>query len=178
MQAIVLDHEYLDAQHNATLREVRAIVERVLREHLHTAAAAQAASAGLNVRYYAWTQINYGKDFTAVISVSDCARTWRTFEAVRRESLVYIALTDADCARLPAAEAVMVPLIRVGDELPQIMLDVRAADAVNWKSAVLLYDETFGECESHELRVVIFNTNVVPKLLCTKLCYYFGQRKP
>lgn len=103
------------------------------------------SGSGLNIRYYSWTQINFDKDFTAVISVSDCASTWRTFEAVRRESLVYIALTDADCARLPANEAVMVPIISVGQELPQILLDVRAANAVKWMSAVLLYDETFGE---------------------------------
>lgn len=139
--AIILDHEYLDTEYADTLAAVQTVVERVLREQLRTAG----GGAGLNIRYYSWTQINFDKDFTAVISVSDCASTWRTFEAVRRESLVYIALTEADCTRLPANEAVMVPIIKVGQELSQIVLDVRAANAVNWKSVVLLYDETFGE---------------------------------
>lgn len=115
-------------------------MERVLREQLRTAP----SGTGLNIRYYSWTQINFDKDFTAVISISDCANTWRTFEAVRRANLVYIALTEADCERLPADEALMIPIIALGQELPQILLDVRAAQAVNWKSSVLLYDETFG----------------------------------
>lgn len=116
------------------------IVERVLRENMRTA-----TGSGLNIRYYSWTQINFDKDFTAVISVSDCASTWQTFESVRRERLVYIALTEAGCARLPSDEAIMVPIIGVGAELPQILLDARAAQAIAWKSSVLLYDETFGE---------------------------------
>lgn len=120
---------------------MQAIVERVLREELRTAP----NGIGLNIRYYSWTQINFDKDFTAVISISDCANTWRTFDAVRRANLVYIALTEADCERLPAEEALMIPIIALGQELPQILLDVRAAQAVNWQSSVLLYDETFGE---------------------------------
>lgn len=139
--AIILDHEFLDTEYAATLAAVQAIIERLLRENMRTAAIA----AGLNVRYYSWTQINYDKDFTAVVSVSDCASTWRTFEKVRRESLVYIAFTEPDCARLPSALAITIPIVAVGQELAQILLDVRTSNAIGWKSAVLLYDESFGQ---------------------------------
>lgn len=33
----------------------------------------------------------------------------------------------------------------MGQELPQILLDIRASHAINWKTAVVIYDETFGE---------------------------------
>lgn len=36
--------------------------------------------------------------------------------------------------------------MKIGAELPQIILDIRAARAVNWKTATVLYDDIFGVC--------------------------------
>lgn len=37
-----------------------------------------------------------------------------------------------------------IPFAKLGQELPQILLDIRAAGAINWKNAIVLYDDIFG----------------------------------
>jgi glutamate receptor, ionotropic, invertebrate len=98
--AIILDREYLDIQYDDILKEVKVIIERVLREDLK--------NGGLIVSYYSWTRINLKKDFTAIFSITNCENTWEIFKDSRAEHLLLIALTDPDCPRLPINEAVMV----------------------------------------------------------------------
>lgn len=98
--AIILDREYLDNQYDDILKEVKVIVERVLREDLK--------NGGLIVSYYSWTRINLKKDFTAVLSVTNCENTWDIYKDSRTENLLLIAVTDPDCPRLPSDEAIMV----------------------------------------------------------------------
>lgn len=133
--AILLDREYLDNEYESTLNEVKIIVERVLREDLK--------NGGLYVNYYSWTMINFKKDFTAVLSVANCKDTWKVFMEARKENLLLMALTDTDCPRLPPKEALMIPIMRPGEELPQVIFDMKAAVAFKWKTSVLLHDDTF-----------------------------------
>lgn len=98
--AILLDREYLHTQYDTVLMDVKVIVERVLREDLK--------NGGLIVTYYSWTSINFKRDFTAVLSVASCKDTWKIFQEAREESLLFLALTDPDCPRLPSTEAIMV----------------------------------------------------------------------
>lgn len=51
--AILLDHEYLDKEYEKTLKGVKEIIEKVLREDL--------AEGGITVKYFSWTQINFNK---------------------------------------------------------------------------------------------------------------------
>lgn len=37
-----------------------------------------------------------------------------------------------------------IPILSIGEELPQILLDIRSSQMVNWKSAVIVYDSIFG----------------------------------
>lgn len=37
-----------------------------------------------------------------------------------------------------------IPILNIGEELPQILLDIRSSQVVNWKSAVIVYDSIFG----------------------------------
>lgn len=134
--AIILDREYLDTQYDISLAETKIIIERVLREDLK--------NGGLIVTYYSWTSINFKKDFTAVFSVTNCKETWKVFKRCREETLVLMALSDPDCPRLPPHQAIMIPLMNIGEELPQVVLDMKSGGAFNWKSAVVLHDETFG----------------------------------
>lgn len=99
--AIILDREYLEAQrYDDILKEVKIIIERVLREDLK--------NGGLIINYYSWTRINLKKDFTAVFSITNCENTWEIFKDSRAENLLMLALTDPDCPRLPYSEAIMV----------------------------------------------------------------------
>lgn len=84
--AIVLDREYLDTRYDDLVKEVKVIVERVLREDLQ--------NGGLIVFYYSWTRINLKKDFTAVFAITSCENTWELFRDSRAENLLLIALTD------------------------------------------------------------------------------------
>lgn len=99
--AIILDREYLDTVvYDDILKEVKIIIERVLREDLK--------NGGLIVSYYSWTKINLKKDFTAVFSITNCENTWDIYKDSRSENLLMLALTDPDCPRLPYSEAIMV----------------------------------------------------------------------
>lgn len=101
--AIILDREYLDVErYDDILREVKVITERVLREDLK--------NGGLIIFYYSWTRINLRKDFTAVLSITNCDNTWEIFRDSMAENLLLIALTDPDCPRLPFDKAIMVSL--------------------------------------------------------------------
>lgn len=33
----------------------------------------------------------------------------------------------------------------MGEELPQVILDIRTSKAINWKTATVIYDTIFGE---------------------------------
>jgi glutamate receptor, ionotropic, invertebrate len=100
--AVIIDREYLDNQYEDIHNEIKVIVERVLREDLK--------NGGLIVNYYSWTKINLRKDFSAVLSITSCENTWEIYRDSRGENLLLMAITDADCPRLPYEEALMVSL--------------------------------------------------------------------
>jgi ionotropic glutamate receptor len=106
--AIIVDREYLDVQYEDILKEIKVIIERVLREDLK--------NGGLVVSYYAWTKINLKRDFTAVLSITSCENTWEIYRDCRGENLLMMAITDPDCPRLPYDEGMMVSgfLVLVG----------------------------------------------------------------
>jgi hypothetical protein len=98
--AIIIDREYLDNQYEDVLNEMKVIIERVLREDLK--------NGGLIVSYYSWTKINLKKDFSAVLSITNCENTWDIYRESKGENLLMMAITDPDCPRLPYEEAIMV----------------------------------------------------------------------
>lgn len=98
--AIILDREYLESpRYEDMLKEVKIIMERVLREDLK--------NGGVIINYYSWTRINLKKDFTAVFSITNCENTWEIFKDSRAENLLLVAFSDSDCPRLPHGEAIM-----------------------------------------------------------------------
>lgn len=100
LAAIILDREFLDANYDRLLTDVKVIIEKILREDLR--------NGGLYVTYYSWSNVNLRNDYMAVFSVTNCKETWEVFDKAREESLLHMALTEADCPRLPAKEAIMV----------------------------------------------------------------------
>lgn len=83
--------------------------------------------------------------FLAVFSIASCADTWSLFSRAEEEELLLFALTEVDCPRLPLQSAITVTYMVPGEELPQIFLDMRTTKAFNWKSAVILHDDTLSE---------------------------------
>lgn len=76
----------------------------------------------------------------AVLSIASCTNTWNLFKNAEDESILHLAITEADCPRLPFDEAITIPLVREGGEMSQIILDLRTIHSINWKSAVIFYD--------------------------------------
>lgn len=103
--AIIVDREYIDDQYDDVLKEIKIIIERVLREDLK--------NGGLVVSYYSWTKINLRKDFSAVLSITNCENTWEIYRDSKGENLLMIAITDPDCPRLPYEEAIMVRILEL-----------------------------------------------------------------
>lgn len=56
-------------------------------------------------------------------------------------------MTEVDCPRLPTREAITVTYTEAGEELPQLLLDLRTENAFKWKSAVILHDDTLRKCD-------------------------------
>lgn len=81
----------------------------------------------------------------AVLSIASCEETWSLFTRAEEEELLLLALTEVDCPRLPINSAITVTFTEPGEELAQILLDLRTQKAFNWKSVVLLHDNTLGE---------------------------------
>ncbi|XP_053678178.1 ionotropic receptor 93a [Anopheles nili] len=137
--AIILDREYLGAEYDKTVEETKNIVEKLIRENLK--------NGGLIVKYYSWTSINLKRDFSAVLSVSNCKNTWEIYQEAVRERLVMMSITDPDCPRLPAHNAIMIPrsdgTSNSFDEVSQIILDMKGSRSINWRTATLLYDQVF-----------------------------------
>lgn len=67
-KGVIIDHEYLGDQYEPTLEKVKEVIERVIREDLR--------GAGLNVKYFSWSRINFNKGCKAVRLVS-CVKTNR-----------------------------------------------------------------------------------------------------
>ncbi|XP_026318935.1 ionotropic receptor 93a [Hyposmocoma kahamanoa] len=80
--------------------------------------------------------------FLAVFSIASCQDTWSLFSRAKEEELLLFALTEVDCPRLPTNIAITVTYADPGEELPQLILDLRTMNAFKWKSAVILHDDT------------------------------------
>lgn len=71
--------------------------------------------------------------------------TWSLFTRAKEEELLLFALTEVDCPRLPTNVAITVTYADPGEELPQLILDLRTMNAFKWKSAVILHDDTLSK---------------------------------
>ncbi|CAG4935436.1 unnamed protein product [Parnassius apollo] len=131
--AVVLDRQFLGEQYQMILEKLKDYIKDLVRVELK--------HGGLAVHYYSWTSISFRKGFLAIFSVASCEDTWSLFSRIDGEELLMFALTEADCPRLPVDSAITVTYTVAGQELPQLILDLRTMRALDWKSAVILHDD-------------------------------------
>ncbi|CAK1585664.1 unnamed protein product [Parnassius mnemosyne] len=131
--AVVLDRQFLGEQHQLILEKLKDYIRDLVRVELK--------HGGLAVHYYSWTSISLRKGFLAIFSVASCEDTWSLFSRIEGQELLMFALTEADCPRLPVDSAITVTYTEAGQELPQLIMDLRTMRALNWKSAVILHDD-------------------------------------
>ncbi|CAG4929672.1 unnamed protein product [Colias eurytheme] len=132
--AVVLDHQFLQDKYQPILDELKDYIKELARVELK--------HGGVLVHYYSWTAINLKKGFLAVFSVASCEDTWSLFKRTKAEQLLLFALTEVDCPRLPSDMAITVTYTEPGEEVPQMILDLRTERAFNWKSVIMLHDNT------------------------------------
>ncbi|XP_075975117.1 ionotropic receptor 93a [Anticarsia gemmatalis] len=132
--AVVLDRVYLGEKYQSVLDELKDYIKELARVELK--------HGGVIVYYYSWTAISLKRGFLAVFSVASCEDTWDLFSRTEEEELLLFALTEVDCPRLPSRSAITVTYSDPGEELPQLLLDLRTSNAFQWKSAIILHDDT------------------------------------
>nr|WPO56527.1 ionotropic receptor [Leucinodes orbonalis] len=135
--AVVLDRQFLGDRYQSVLDELKDYIKELARVELK--------HGGVVVHYYSWTTISLKKGFLAVFSIASCEDTWSLFSRTEEEELLLFALTEVDCPRLPSDAAITVTYVEPGQELPQILLDMRTKRAFKWKSAIILHDDTLSE---------------------------------
>ncbi|KAH8343645.1 hypothetical protein KR059_002422, partial [Drosophila kikkawai] len=133
--AVVVDHEYMTMHGQNIMAHFEKILSDIIRENLK--------NGGINVRYFSWNSVRLKKaDFLAAITVTDCENTWNFYKNSMETSVLLIAITDSDCPRLPLNRALMIPMVDHGDEFPQIILDAKVQQILNWKTAVVFVDQS------------------------------------
>ncbi|KAG8040175.1 hypothetical protein G9C98_000745 [Cotesia typhae] len=108
------------------------LATRVARERMNI--------SGLSIHLSQDTGINLKQDYTILLSVTTCQVAWELFKRARAEKLVHLAITDLDCPRLPINEAITVPLVDPGEELPQIFFDMRLEQSLKWNRINFIHD--------------------------------------
>ncbi|XP_075222423.1 ionotropic receptor 93a isoform X2 [Lycorma delicatula] len=88
---------------------------------------------------------NLTLDISIVLSLAKCSNTWELFERLQGNDLLFISITDGQCPRLPTTEAITFPMVKPGQELPQLLLDLRTSSAISWKSFSLLFDRSMDD---------------------------------
>ncbi|XP_017477570.1 PREDICTED: uncharacterized protein LOC108367467 [Rhagoletis zephyria] len=132
--AVVVDQEYMQQREENILANFQKILSDIIRENLR--------NGGIEVKYYSWSQVRLKKDFIAAMTVMDCKSTWRFYEYTQQTAILLIAITDANCPRLPLNRAIMIPIVDEGQELSQIIFDIKVQRILRWKTAAMLLDQT------------------------------------
>lgn len=77
-----------------------------------------------------------------MVSIASCDGTRQLLASTRAQRVALMSATTADCPRLPPPGAVAIPLMDPGQELPQLVLDMRTGKIFDWKSAVIIHDDS------------------------------------
>ncbi|OXU22666.1 hypothetical protein TSAR_016242 [Trichomalopsis sarcophagae] len=118
-----------------TLDEISDVAKAVIRKNTEI--------SGIALHVFGDADVNLARDYTVLLSVASCQTTWHLFKRAQKEKLVYLAVTEPDCPRLPEDAGISLPLTNPGEELPQIFLDLRTTGSLSWPKVNLIHDETF-----------------------------------
>ncbi|BET00329.1 Ligand-gated ion channel [Nesidiocoris tenuis] len=140
-------HSY-DPHLGAKVREmVTEISQRILKR------------GAVNINFYSTAHIQITPDITAVFSVTSCEDLWRSYNKGRKFDILFIALTEPNCPRLPPESGITMPLYERGHEVPQIILDLRNMGSIRWESAAIIFDDTVDD-DTVRSTVNVLNRNV------------------
>uniref|UniRef100_A0A1A9W573 Ionotropic glutamate receptor C-terminal domain-containing protein n=1 Tax=Glossina brevipalpis TaxID=37001 RepID=A0A1A9W573_9MUSC len=169
--AVIVDQTYMQHQTNEfILNHFQKILNNAVHENLKY--------GGINFKYFTWTGIRLKKgkekfealkyislplitDTLAALTVMDCDNTWNFFEDMKTSNILVIALTNAECPRLPINQALMllfvclfmvklrIPYVNHGQEFPQMILDAKMQRILNWQTAIVIMDQVLINENNH-----------------------------
>nr|QBB73018.1 ionotropic receptor [Protaetia brevitarsis] len=134
--AVIIDKEYLGDNYE--------FIKTIIEDRINIVKQQKLKTAGLNVVYSYWTNIYIKKEISVILTVASCKDTWRLHKMADAENILHLAICETDCPRLPVDKAFTIPMTVRGEELPQIIFDLRSRKAYDWKSVILLYDDSLG----------------------------------
>ncbi|KAJ9582897.1 hypothetical protein L9F63_022758 [Diploptera punctata] len=132
--AIVIDVKFKNIDYENFARRVKQFLKEDARQNLK--------HGELKVEIFTSTNINFQKDTLAVISILYCEDTWNLYTHFQNEHMLHMAITEADCPRLPKDEGITVPLVSVQHSSSQVILDIKTSQLSSWTSCSLIYDDT------------------------------------
>lgn len=56
---------------------------------------------------------------------------------------------ENQCKRLPIHEAITIPLVKDGSELPQLIIDLQFSKAITWSTAIILHDDSISNFKTN-----------------------------
>ncbi|XP_045461376.1 ionotropic receptor 93a isoform X1 [Harmonia axyridis] len=132
--AIVVDEEFVTTEFKnakATIEDFEKIVTQLNIKENH-----------IRIGYYTSMGFKFKRDISGILAITSCKNTWKVYDRADGEFIPFIALSEVDCPRLPAGKAINIPLTKLGEEMSQILLDLRTSTIFKWKSVVLIYDSS------------------------------------
>ncbi|XP_066991910.2 ionotropic receptor 93a [Anabrus simplex] len=141
--AIVINQKFVSGLHRN--------IGYIIRSHLRLVQRKYMKYGSFAVEYYNSINIHGLRDLTAVLSITTCQDTWQLHKVIKKEHIVHLAITGKDCPRLPGELSVTIPLLTLGQELSQLILDVRMAGMLPWKSVAVLCDTSIDMDIVHQL---------------------------
>nr|XP_033341070.1 ionotropic receptor 93a-like [Megalopta genalis] len=135
--AVVIDKSYFGSkgEHRNAVEWIPDLINRIVKKEMRV--------GGITVHLLQDTNVNLQQGYTILLSVASCYHTWRLHDAARNEDLMHFAITDADCPRLMETDGISIAMVKSGEELSQIFLDLRMMDIMSWNRINILHDESF-----------------------------------
>ncbi|XP_012281340.1 ionotropic receptor 93a [Orussus abietinus] len=145
--AVVIDRSFFadSSDFEEVSREISEVMKKAVKEQMR--------NGGIEIRVFLDTSVSLRQEYSVLFSIATCRETWKLFKLARKENLVHLAVTEPDCPRLLKDEGISVPATKPGDELPQILMDLRMTGVLVWKKINLLHDQSFGRKTSLEMNV-------------------------
>ncbi|XP_021926549.1 ionotropic receptor 93a [Zootermopsis nevadensis] len=113
-----------------------------MRHFLRNATHQHLTHGELITKFFTKTDIAVEKDITALFSILSCDDTWKIYRRYQDYHLLHLAITEADCPRLPRDDGLTVPLVAVNRVASQLMLDIKMSQLASWTTSILIYDES------------------------------------
>ncbi|KAF6200681.1 hypothetical protein GE061_005125 [Apolygus lucorum] len=125
----------------------------------------------VDIYYHSNTNVRLEPEVTAVFSMTTCSDLWEMFNRGKDYEILFIALTESNCPRLPSDSGITMPLYRRGWEVPQIILDLREEGSIAWRTTAVIFDDNL---EHDVLRSIVEVLNRPRKstgLSCSVILY-------